>query len=174
MDSVLTVVLVVVIITLLVGAAFLPRWVRRSSTAAGARAGARFTAERMTQLLTELGTTLRIQAPPEVAAALLHAAVAGHEKAYAVLDDGTVGIRFVEPDDTVVRLGPDAEGTLLRVETFRDYLGFPQTAPLWRELRERVTGEAAARRIEVSDGPVSVFERGDLLDDRNARWFRRA
>ncbi len=47
MDTVLTVVLVTAIIGLLVGAAFLPGWVRRSSTAAGARAGARFTAERM-------------------------------------------------------------------------------------------------------------------------------
>jgi len=173
-DTVLTVVLVAAIIGLLVGAAFLPGWVRRSSTAAGARAGARFTAERMTELLADLGATLRIQAPPEVAAALLRAAVTGREKDYTVLADGTVGIRFVEPDDTVVDLVPDAEQALLRVETFRDYLGFPQTAPLWRELRERATAEAAVRGIGVSDGPVSTFDRGDLLDDRNARWFRRS
>lgn len=62
----------------------------------------------------------------------------------------------------------------MRVETFREYLGFPQTAPLWRELRALVAAEAATRQIEVADGPVSVFERGPVLDDRNARWFRQA
>lgn len=174
MDLTLVLVLALCILGLIVGAAFLRGWVRRSGAAAGARAGARFTATRMEAILADLGATLMIHASPAVAAGLLDRAVATRGKDFHLLPDGAIGIRFVEPDDTIVRLQPGPAGTLLRIETFRDYLGFPQTAPLWRDLRGLVIAEAAARRIEVSEGPVQVFERGPLLDDRNARWLRRA
>ncbi|WP_101847501.1 hypothetical protein [Zhihengliuella sp. ISTPL4] len=168
------VVLILVVIGLIVGAAFLLGWGRRSGAAAGARAGARFTATRVEAILADLGDTLVIHAPPTVAADVVRAVVTERGKEFHLLADGAVGIRFIEPDDTIAWLRPESTGTVLRVETFRDYLGYPQTAPLWRNLRALVTAEAAARLIEVSPGPVSVFERGPLLDDRNARWFRQA
>ncbi|WP_149084381.1 MULTISPECIES: hypothetical protein [Microbacterium] len=173
MDTALTLVLVAIIIGLIVGAALLRGWVRRSASSAGERAAGRYTAARMDEILADLGSTLVIHGSPIAAAEIVHDAVAGRAKSFTPLADGTLGIRFVEPDDTIAGLVPGPGGTLLRIETFRDYLGFPQTAPLWRELRGLVTANAAARGVTVSDGPVSVFERGSLLDDRNARWFRR-
>ncbi|WP_050304872.1 hypothetical protein, partial [Mycobacterium tuberculosis] len=162
-----------VILGLIIAAALLRRWVRRSSASAGKRAGARYTAERTKEIVDALGVTVVIHAPEAVAAELVHRAVATRSKDFHLRPDGAIGIRFLEPDDTIVRLLPGPTETLLRIDTFRDYLGSPQTAPLWQDLRALVRTEAAARRIAVSEGPVSPFERGALLDDRNARWFRR-
>ncbi|WP_336501495.1 hypothetical protein [Microbacterium paraoxydans] len=173
MDTALIPALFVVILGLIVGAAFLRGWVRRSASSAGQRAGARYTAARTEEILADLGATLVVHDSPTAAADILRTVVADRGKSFSLLADDALGIRFVEPDDTVARLVPGPEGTLLGVETFREYLGFPQTAPLWRELRALVAAEAATRQIEVADGPVSVFERGPVLDDRNARWFRR-
>ena len=173
MDTALIPALFVVILGLIVGAAFLRGWVLRSASSAGQRAGARYTAARTEEILADLGATLVVHDSPTAAADILRTVVADRGKSFSLLADDALGIRFVEPDDTVARLVPGPEGTLLGVETFREYLGFPQTAPLWRELRALVAAEAATRQIEVADGPVSVFERGPVLDDRNARWFRR-
>ncbi|WP_136050868.1 hypothetical protein [Microbacterium sp. K36] len=172
LDTALILVLFLVILGLIVGAAFLRGWVRRSASSAGERAGARYTAARMEEILADLGATLLVHASPTATAELLRVVVAERGRSFSLLPDGALGVRFVEPDDTVARLVPRSGGTLLRVETFREYLGFPQTAPLWRELRALAAAEAAIRGIEVGDGPVSVFERGPELDDRNARWFR--
>jgi hypothetical protein len=49
-------------------------------------------------------------------------------------------------------------------------MGFPQTAPLWTDLRARIGASAAARGITVGQADATVFTRGPLLDDRNARW----
>jgi hypothetical protein len=127
----------------------------------------------MEEILADLGATLLVHASPTATAELLRVIVEERGRSFSLLPDGALGVRFVEPDDTVARLVPGSAGTLVRVETFREYLGFPQTAPLWRELRALVSAEAATRGIEVADGPVSLFERGPELDDRNARWFRR-
>ena len=81
-------------------------------------------------------------------------------------------LRVVDPDDTVVRVAPDPEGALVRVETFREYMGYPQTTALWTDLRSRIRAVAGARGLTVSDGPPVSYVRGPLLDDRNARWSR--
>ena len=172
METPLVLVLGLLIVALIVTGVLLRGWVRRRAAVAGRRAGARFTSARMREILDELGATLVIRASPAVAADLLRAAAAARGKDFTRLADGDIGIRFVETDDTIVRVAPDPAGALLRVETFRDYLGFPQTAPQWKELRALVTAEAAAHGIAVTDGPASAFERGPLLDDRNARWTR--
>lgn len=159
------------ILAIIVGAAFLRAWLNRSTAAAGRRAGDRFARDQLDKALADFGRTLRIHAPaPEARELLTMAAAAG--KDFLPLEDGAIGIRFVDPDDTVVRVTADPVGAVLRVETFREYMGFPQTTALWTELRSRVAAAAGARGITVSDGPPVSYVRGALLDDRNARWSR--
>lgn len=174
MDTALFLLLGLIILAIIVGAAFLRRWLNRSATAAGERAGRRFAAEQVQRALSEFGTTLRIHAPATQAQAALAAARETRSKDFLPLDGDAIGIRFVEQDDTVIRLIPDGDAMLLRVETFREYMGFPQTAPLWKDLRARVTAEAEARGVRVTEGPATAYTRGPLLDDRNARWSRDA
>lgn len=174
MDTVLFLLLGLVILAIIVGAAFLRPWLNRSATAAGERAGRRFAQEQVQRALAEFGTTLRIHAPAAEAQAILATARQTRSKDFLSLGGETIGIRFVEPDDTVIRLLPDGDAMLLRVETFREYMGFPQTAPLWKDLRSRVTAEAEARGVPVTAGPSASYSRGPLLDDRNARWSRDA
>lgn len=171
MDPVLALLFGLLILAIIVGAAFLRPWLNRSAAASGRRAGERFARAQLDRALAEFGITLRIPLPVAEAQELLAQATA-NGKDFLPLPDGDIGIRFVEPDDTVVRVAPDPEGALVRVETFREYMGFPQTTALWTDLRSRIRAVAGARGLTVSDGPPVSYVRGPLLDDRNARWSR--
>ncbi|MCB8044011.1 hypothetical protein JM654_06585 [Microbacterium oxydans] len=89
-----------------------------------------------------------------------------------IRSDGGYGIRFVEPDDTLVRLVPVTEGTRMQIETFRDYFGFPQTVQFWTELRARVAAAAEAHEVTFAEGKPIRYVRGETIDDRNARWVQ--
>lgn len=160
------------ILALVVGGVLLQRGVRRGAAAAGDRAGRRFIASRLQAALGELGTPLVIHADEAQVRAILAEAILTPRQEYRLLDSGDYGIRFGEKDDTVVRLHPDPAGTRMQVESFREYLGFPQTVALWTALRARVAATAATRGVTVGDGEATTFTRGPLLDDRNARWIR--
>lgn len=159
------------VLAIIVGAPFLRRWANGKASAAGERAGRRFAATQLVKVLTEFGTTLVVHAPEHTAREIVGEAVAAKPKDFSVRDDGGYGIRFVEHDDTTVRLVPDPAGSRVQIETFREYMGFPQTAPFWTELRGRITAAAASRGVAVSEGPHLEFLRGGLLDAKNARWM---
>lgn len=160
------------ILALIVGGPLLRKRFSRGASEAGARAGKQFASDRLDTALGVLGTTLVIQAPEGRAREVVASAMVEKEREYVIRDDGAYGIRFVEPDDTVVRLIPVAEGTRLQIETFREYFGFPQTVQPWVDLRERIASAARAQGISVADGPPVRYTRGEALDDRNARWMR--
>lgn len=68
------------------------------------------------------------------------------------LGGGGYGIRFIEPDDAIVRLVDDEDGTRLEVERVREHLGVPNTSEFWAELRSGVSAAAHARGIAISPG----------------------
>ena len=158
------------ILTLIIVGPLLRTRLRRRANEAGANAGTRFAAGKLAAVLDDFGATLTILAPEAVTRDLLGAAVEGRQKDYVVRSDGDYGVRFLEPDDTIVRLVAEPEGTRMQVATFREYMGFPQTAPLWEDLRARVASAAADRGIAVTNGPTTRFVRAEAVDDRNARW----
>jgi hypothetical protein len=160
----------IVVIVLLIGGPFLKAWARRSASTAGENAGRKFAASQLVKVLPVFGTTLVIHAPEETAREIVAEAAGTKPKEFSSRADGGYGIRFVEPDDTIVRLVPDSGGTRVQVETFREYMGFPQTVSSWTDLRERITATAASRGATVSDGPYVEYLRGALLDADNARW----
>ena len=173
-DILLYVLLALLIVVLIVAGQLLRSRVSRQGTAAGDRAGRTFAAAQLVKTLDEFGTTLVIHAPEATARDIVASAADTKQKQFTVRGDGGYGIRFVEPDDTIIRLVSDPEGTRMQVETFREYMGVPQTAPLWTDLRSRVTTAAGARSVAVTEGARMEYLRGDLLDDRNARWARDA
>lgn len=162
------------ILALIIGGPLLKSRLSRSASEAGDETGRKFAAAKLATMLDEFGTTLVIHAPEPLAREILASAIAKKQREYVIRSDGGYGIRFIEPDDTIVRLTADPEGARLQVETFREYMGSPQTGPLWTELRSRVATAAGAREIPVAAGEPIGFLRGALIDDRNARWVRKS
>lgn len=152
---------IVLIVAVIVLAIFLPRWVRRSSRSAGERAEQRVTASRLDEILGELGSTVVLHAPEPVAREIVDSVVLQQPRKFAVLADGGYGIRFVEPDDSLVRLVEDEDGTRVQVERFREYLGKPQTTEFWADLRSRVASAASARGVATAAGPALRHRRDD-------------
>jgi len=158
------------VLALIIGGPFLKGWANRKAASAGENAGKKFAASQLVKVLPEFGTTLIIHAPEHSAREIVAEAAAKKPKDFPARADGGYGIRFAEADDTIVRLVPDPAGTRVQVETFREYMGFPQTAPFWTDLRERIASAAGAHDTAVSEGPRLEYLRGALLDARNARW----
>lgn len=171
MDVLLYLLLGLLILALIIGGTRLRSRVSREAVGAGAGATGRYAATRLAQTLDELGTSLIVHAPEPLAREIVSSATATQVKV-SVRDDGSLGIRFMEPDDTIVALVPDREGIRLQIETFREYLGHPQTAALWTDLRAAVASAARVRGVAVEDGEQIRYRRGPLLDERNARWER--
>lgn len=174
MDILLYLLLGLLILGLIIGGPLLKSRLNRGASEAGDQAGKRFAAAQLVKTLDELGTTVIIHAPEPVAREIVASAMAKRQKEFVIRSDGGYGIRFLEPDDTIVRLTADPHGTRMQIETFREYMGFPQTAPRWTELRSRVASTAGAREISVTEGAPVEFRRGARMDDRNARWDRDA
>ena len=170
-DTPLYILLGLLILALIIAGPLLKSRLSRRVSEAGDRAGKKYASTQLVKTLGEFGTTLVIHAPEPVAREIV-AVAAAPQKHITLRDDGSYGIRFVEPDDTIVRLVRDPDGTRMQVETFREYLGFPQTAPLWTELRSRIASTAGVRDVSVAEGVTAEYVRGALLDDRNARWER--
>lgn len=160
----------ILVLVLIVGGPFIKGWANRKAAAAGENAGRKFAAKQLVNVLVEFGTTLVLLAPEDVAREIVAEAAGKKPKDFPTRTDGGVGIRFVEPDDTIVRLVADPSGTRVQVETFREYMGFPQTVSFWQDLRTRISTAAASRGVTVSEGPHLEYVRGALLDPRNARW----
>lgn len=173
-DILLYILLGLLILALIIGGPVLKSRLNRGASRAGDEAGRKFVAGQLVKTLGEFGTTLVIHAPEPLAREIAAAAMANKQKEYVIRSDGGYGIRFLEPDDTIVRLVADPDGTRMQVETFREYMGVPQTAPLWKELRSRVASAAEARDVPVAEGAPAEYLRGALVDDRNARWERDA
>lgn len=141
---------IVLIAAIIVLAIFLPRWVRHSTSSAGGRAEARLVESRRADALRDLGTTVVLHAPEPVVRELVDAIVLQRPREFTPLADGAYGIRFVEPDDALVRLVADGSTTRMQIERSREYLGMPQGGSFWNELRSLVTTRAAAEGIAVT------------------------
>lgn len=174
MDLPLYLLLGVLILALIIGGPLLRSRSKRRAAQDGEHTGNRYAAARLAETLDVLGTPLVIHAPEPLAREILASATVTAREECTIREDGGYGIRFAEPDDTIVRLVADPEGTRMQVETFREYLGFPQTAQPWTDLRSRVASIADAHGVTVGDGATIGYRRGPLLDDRNARWERDA
>ncbi|KQQ65024.1 hypothetical protein [Microbacterium sp. Leaf320] len=157
---------IALIAAVIVLAIFLPRWVRRSSRTAGERAEQRVTASRLEELLGELGSTLVLHAPEPVAREIVDGVALQQPRKFTVLPDGGYGIRFVEPDDSLVRLVEDQGGTRVQIERFREYLGRPQTTEFWADLCSRIASAASARGVATTAGPTLRHRR----DDASGTW----
>ena len=81
---------------------------------------------------------------------LVDAIVLQRPRQFTVLGDGGYGIRFVEPDDAIARLSSDDAVTRLEIERSREYLGMPQGAGFWNDLRALVAARARAEGIVVT------------------------
>ncbi|MFJ4224024.1 hypothetical protein [Microbacterium sp. NPDC089695] len=150
------------IVAIIVLAMIVPRWIRRSTEVRGRMSGRRFEEDRILEILDDLGATVVLHAPAERARALVDEIVRDDPRRFALLDDGSYGIRFLEPDDAVARLRPVVDGMRLQVERFGEHLGRPNTAEFWNELRARVRDAAASVGIEsTSPEARSLFERRD-------------
>ncbi len=165
MDSPLIYIAAIGVIIVL--AILLPRWIRRSTGAAGGRAGQRHAAGRLTGILEELGTTLVLQTSEAAAKEIIDQVVREQPRKFTPLADGAYGIRFVEPDDAIVRVVDDESGTRLQVERIREYLGVPNTSEFWADLRSAVSAAARAQGVEVSPGPPLRHRR----DDATRSWI---
>lgn len=143
---------VAVIGAIIVLAIFLPRWIRRSTDAAGGRAGRRYATDRLTGILAELGTTLVLHTSEATAREVVDGVVLQQPRKFARLGGGGYGIRFIEPDDAIVRLVDDEDGVRLEVERVREHLGVPNTSEFWADLRTAVSTAARAEGIAVSPG----------------------
>lgn len=157
---------VVVIIAVIVLAIFLPRWVRRSSGSVGDRESRRIADSRLDETLRELGTTVVLRAPEGVTREIVDGIVLQEPRKFTVLSDGGYGIRFVEPDDSVVRLVGVDDGTRIQIERFREYLGMPKTTQFWAELRSHIAAAASARGIPIEEGSGIGHHR----DDATGSW----
>ncbi|WP_144876733.1 hypothetical protein [Microbacterium sp. 1.5R] len=147
---------------IIVLALLLPRWIRRSSEARGVLAGRRFEEEQLRSILDALGTTVELQTEPDTARRLVDAAAGQEPRKFTILGDGVYGIRFLEADDAIARLVPTARGARLQIVEFREYLGRPNTAGFWTDLRTAVTEAASARGIaHETPAATSLFDRDD-------------
>ncbi|WP_311259092.1 hypothetical protein [Microbacterium sp. WCS2018Hpa-9] len=158
---------VAVIAAILVLAIFLPRWVRRSTDAAGGREGRRYATTRLTGILDELGTTLVLHAPEATAREVVDGVVLQQPRKFTRLEGGGYGIRFIEPDDAIVRLVDDEDGTRVQIERIREYLGVPNTSEFWADLRSGVSTAALASGIDVSPGQPIHHRR----DEATGTWI---
>lgn len=151
-----------VIVLIIAAAMIAPRWIRRSSGSRGRRAGRRFEEDRLLEILDDLGTTVVLHAPADSARSVVDEVVRRDPRRFARLDDGSYGIRFLEPDDAVARLVPAPDGIRLQVERFGEHLGRPNTSAFWNEMRARTLEEAVSRGIATSvpDAP-QPFDRID-------------
>lgn len=167
----LIVVLAVVIVAVIVGAVLLGRAVRGGVARAGADY-ARRTAETKTgTILDALGRSLVLDAPYSLAREIVHRVSGEDPRLFTALGNGAYGIRFVEADDAVVRLVPDEAGTRMQVERSTERLGMPQSAPHWATLCARVTADAEAHGVAVSEGPAGGFHR---IGGEPVYWVRNA
>jgi len=157
---------IALIVAVIVLAIFLPRWVRRSSRSAGERTEQRVTASRLEEILGELGSTVVLHAPEPVAREIVDGVALQQPRKFTVLPDGAYGIRFVESDDSLIRLIEDQDGTRVQIERFREYLGKPQTTEFWADLRSRVISAASARGVATTAGPALRHHR----DDATGAW----
>lgn len=158
---------IAVIGTILVLAIFLPRWVRRSTDRAGGQAGRRYATTRLTGILDELGTTLVLHTSETTAREVVDGVVLQEPRKFTRLEGGDYGIRFVEPDDAIVRLVDDEDGARLEIERIREYLGVPNTSEFWADLRSGVSASAHARGIAVSPGRPLHHRR----DEATGTWM---
>ena len=159
MDNAL--IFIVLIIALIVLAVVLPRWIRRSTRTAGERTGRRDAESRIVEILDGLGATVVLHAPEPTAREIVDEIVRQQPRKFTALPDGGYGIRFIQPDDAVARLVEDPDGTRLQIEGFREYLGRPNTAEFWADLRSRVIASADARSIRGHPGPPLRHRRED-------------
>lgn len=141
---------IALIVALIVLSIFVPRWVRRSAASAGTREERRVAESRRADALRALDTTLVLRAPETVVRELVDTIVWQRPREFTVLEDGSYGIRFIEPDDAVVRLVADGSTTRMQVVSSREHLGMPQGAAFWNELRSQVAARAAAEGIAVT------------------------
>lgn len=162
MDSPLLYIALIAVVV--VFAMLLPGWIRRTSRAAAARESRRLSEPRTAAALDVLGTTLVVHAPESVVRELVDTVALQRPRAFTVRTDGGYGIRFIEPDDAVVRLAAASDGTRLQVSEFREYLGMPNTWAFWTELCTHVRTLAADRGIATTDGPRLRFDRGPGSD----------
>lgn len=144
---------IALIAALIVLSIFLPRWVRRSASSAGAREQRRVAESRRADALRDLGTSLVLHAPETVVREMVDAIVWQRPREFTVLEGGRYGIRFVEPDDAIVRLLPEGSITRMQIERSREHLGMPQGASFWNELRSLVSARAAAEGIAIATEP---------------------
>lgn len=153
---------------IIVIAMLLPRWIRGSSGSRGRRAGRRSEQDQLVTLLDELGTVVDLHTDPSTAREIVDGAVRVEPRKFTILGDGVYGIRFVEPDDAVAHLVPIDGGSRLQIVEFREYLGRPNTAGFWRDLRTAVTERAEGRGVALPAPPSpSPFRRSE---DPEPRW----
>lgn len=161
MDNPLIFIAAIVVLILL--AVLLPRWVRHSVSATGRKTGRRLADAQLAPILDELATTIVLHAPEPVVREIVDGLVVQQPRRFTMLEGRRYGIRFVEPDDAVIRLvaGADADRTTMQVEGFREHLGRPNTAEAWADLRTRTASAAKTRGIDAHPGPPLPHRRGD-------------
>lgn len=158
---------IAVIGAILVLAIFLPRWVRRSTGAAGGRAGRRYATDRLSGILEELGATLVLHTSEATARGIIDDVVRSQPRKFSQLAGGDYGLRFIDADDAIVRLVDDAGGTRLEVERIREHLGVPNTSEFWADLRSAVSAAARVEGVEVSPGRPLRHRR----DEATGTWM---
>lgn len=158
---------IAVIGAIIVLAIFLPRWVRRSTGAAGGRAEERYAVNRLAGILDELGTTVVLHTSEATARDVVDGVVRQQPRKFTKLGGGDYGIRFIEPDDAIARLVDDERGTRLEVARIREHLGVPNTSEFWADLRSGVSTAAHARGIDVSPGRPIHHRR----DEATGTWI---
>ena len=161
MDSPALLVVIAVIVAVVVAAFFLPGWLRRSTRTTGERAGRAEARSRTGSVLEELGSTIVLHAPEREARDLVDGVVRQHPRMFTPLDDGGIGIRFVDHDDAVARLASTGDDTVLQVVRSRELMGAPKGTEFWGELRSRTSAAAARRGIAVTAGPRVTLVRHD-------------
>lgn len=155
MDNPLLIIAIIVVV--IVAAFLLPRWMRRSTDAAGSRTRRRLEDAERERILRELGATIVIQAPMPVAREIVDEVVDRMPRKFTTLADGGYGIRFLEEDDAIARLVETPDGARLQVERSREYLGMPKGAQFWSDLRAAVAAAAESRGITVAEGAGDGF-----------------
>lgn len=145
---------------------------RRAGRDLGTRAGQKYADGKLPGALEAIGTTLVLETSLAAATQVVDTAVATRPKRFRTAADGAYTATFVEPDDVRIRLEPVGSSTRLQVESFRDYMQFPQGRKEWDDLRERVTAAATEAGVSVRDGEVLTYERRDQVEPDNWRWHR--
>ncbi len=138
----------------------------------GTKAGQQWADSKLPAVLEELGTTLVLETDAAAAALVVDTAIAARSKKFRAHGDGTFSIDVIEDDDVQVRLVPAGSGTQLQVESFRDYMAFPQGMSDWIRLRTQVTEAAEEAGVPVRTGAVLAYERHEQVETDNWRWRR--